>query len=142
MGSKIKETPQFSIGEVAKRAECQIHTIRYYEQIGILPRPARTEGGHRQYTAAHLARLQFVRRSRDLGFSLDTVRRLLRLADRQEDNCSTVDSIASEHLAEVGQKFSHLRTLERELKRMVTECSHGNIADCRIIRELAGEGAT
>jgi len=141
MGSKMQAAPQYSIGEVAKNAECQVQTIRYYEKIGVLPRPARTEGGHRQYTSDHLARLQFVRRSRELGFSLETVRRLLRLADRQENNCSTVDSIASAHLAEVKQKLSRLRTLERELKRMIAECSHGKIADCRVIQALASDRA-
>ncbi len=140
MNAKMKDQPQFSIGEVAARAECQVQTVRYYEQVGILPQPARTEGGQRQYTAEHLDRLLFVRRSRELGFSLDTVRRLLRLADKQEDDCSTVDSITTAHLREVQQKISHLRTLERELKRMVAECNHGKIADCRIIQGLARIG--
>jgi DNA-binding transcriptional MerR regulator len=137
MAARKKTMPRFSIGEIARQAACQVQTIRYYEQIKILPRPARTEGGHRLYAPDHLERLQFVRRSRELGFALDAVRELLRLADRREDDCATVDRIASEHLAEVRQKISQLRTLERELKRMVTGCNHGKIADCRIIGALS-----
>lgn len=141
MNQNIKEIPRFSIGELANRADCKVQTIRYYEQIGILPHPARTEGGQRKYAAGHLSRLLFVRRSRDLGFSLDTVRQLLRLADKQEDDCAIVDGIATVHLQEVRQKINHLRTLEKELKRMISECSHGKISDCQIIQVLAGDNA-
>ena len=127
----------FSIGELAKRTGCKVQTIRYYEQIGILPKVVRTEGGHRLYSADVLQRLHFVKRSRDLGFSLDDVRELLRLADRREDECRAVDRITSQHLAGVRAKLAQLAALERELKRMVNGCRRGKIADCRIIQSLS-----
>ena len=137
MATQNRATPRFPIGEMARQAQCQVQAIRYYEQIGILPRPARTEGGHRLYTLEHMERLQFVRRSRELGFSLDAVRELLTLADKRGDDCATVDRITSQHLTQVQQKISQLRALEVELERMVKGCSHGKIATCRIIEALS-----
>ena len=137
MPAKKNLNPQFSIGELATQTECQIQTIRYYEQISILPQPARTQGGHRTYSLEHVERLRFVRRSRELGFSLEAVRELLRLADMRENDCAAVDRVASQHLADVHEKIVQLRSLERELKRMVTRCGRGKIADCQIIQSLS-----
>jgi DNA-binding transcriptional MerR regulator len=131
-----KQAP-LSIGDLAKAADCQVQTIRYYEQIGILRKVARTGGGHRVYSADDLQRLRFVRRSRDLGFSLDAVRELLHLADNREDDCNSVDKITMQQLAEVREKLAQLTALERELKRMVTGCRRGKIADCRIVQALS-----
>ncbi len=136
MAQKAKQTP-LSIGALATETGCQVQTIRYYEQIGILPKVSRTNGGHRLYSNDVVLRLRFVKRCRDLGFSLDDVRALLRLADKREADCGAVDRITSQHLAEVREKLAQLAALERELKRMVTGCRRGTIADCNIIQSLS-----
>ena len=96
----------FSIGELAKATGTKAETVRYYERIGLLPEPARTSGNYRAYSRPHLERLSFIRRARDLGFSLDQVRALLRLADDREQSCAEVDRIAKLHLTEVDRKIA------------------------------------
>ncbi len=129
--------PTLSIGALATETGCEVQTIRYYEQIGILPKPARTEGGHRLYTQEQAQRLRFIRRSRDLGFPLDEVKELLRLADNREDDCGAVDRIATQRLKDVREKISQLGALEQELRRMVRGCKKGKIGNCRIIHALS-----
>lgn len=129
--------PALSIGALAAETGCEVQTIRYYEQIGILPKPARSAGGHRVYTHEQMQRLRFIRLSRDLGFSLEDVKELLRLADNREANCGAVDDIANRHLREVREKISQLNGLEQELKRMARGCRQGKIASCRIIQSLS-----
>jgi DNA-binding transcriptional MerR regulator len=133
----IPAQPALSIGALAAETGCEVQTIRYYEQIGILPKPVRSAGGHRLYTHEQMQRLRFVRRSRDLGFSLDDVKELLRLADNQEANCGAVDLIANRHLREVREKISQLSALEQELKRIARGCRQGKIATCRIVQALS-----
>jgi Cu(I)-responsive transcriptional regulator len=128
--------PQIPIGELAKATGAKIETIRYYERVGLLPKPERTAGNYRSYSAAHLGRLSFVRRARDLGFSIEQVRALLGLSDQKDRSCATVDLIAREHLEEVDRKLSDLRKLRRELNALLAQCDHGTIADCRIIEAL------
>jgi len=127
----------FSIGELAQATGTKVETIRYYERIGLLQSPARTGGNYRAYARSHLERLSFVRRGRDLGFSLDEVRELLRLSDDREQSCADVDRIARLHLTEVERKLSDLKALRAELRQMVDQCQHGTIAECRIIEALA-----
>lgn len=127
----------FSIGELARATGTNVETIRYYERIGVLPAPARTAGNYRAYSRAHLERLSFARRSRDLGFSLDQVRALLRLAERRDQSCGEVDRIARVHLGEVERKIADLTALGDELRRLIGQCGHGTIAECRIIEALA-----
>lgn len=115
----------------------KIETIRYYERIGLLPTPARTEGNYRLYAPNHLDRLSFIRRARDLGFSLDEVRTLLRLADDRSQPCAEVGRIARLHLAEVEHKLADLAALRAELKQLIEQCGHGTIAECRILEALA-----
>jgi DNA-binding transcriptional MerR regulator len=88
-----------SIGDLARKTATKVETIRYYERIGLLPAPARTAGGQRAYAPDHLRRLAFVRRARDLGFTLDQVRTLLDLADQPDHACAAVDEVARIHLA-------------------------------------------
>jgi Cu(I)-responsive transcriptional regulator len=128
---------QFSIGDLAKATETKVETIRYYERIGLLPEPGRTSGNYRSYSDQHLGRLSFVRRARDLGFSIEQVRALLGLSDQRDRSCATVDAIAREHLSEVDRKISDLRKLRRELGALIKQCDHGTVADCRIIEALA-----
>ena len=127
----------FTIGWLAKATATNIETIRYYERIGLLPAPARTSSNYRAYGPDHLARLSFVRRSRDLGFAIEAVRDLLGLADEKDRDCSAVDVIAREHLAEVERKIADLTALGRELRDLIGQCGHGTIAECRIIEALS-----
>jgi Cu(I)-responsive transcriptional regulator len=129
--------PGYSIGDLAKATDTKVETIRYYERIGLLPEPKRTAGNYRSYEAAHLGRLSFIRRARELGFSIDQVRNLLGLADQKDRSCETVDSIAREHLADVDRKIADLKGLRRELDSLIRQCHHGTIAECRILDALA-----
>ncbi len=128
-----------SIGDLAAHSGTKVETIRYYEKAGLMPKPARTAGNHRAYTQAHANRLAFIRHSRELGFSLDSIRILLALSDDPERPCAEVDVIAREHLAAVRERISRLRALEAELSRMVDACGCGRVADCRIIEVLGDQ---
>jgi len=127
----------YSIGELARATGMKVETIRYYERIGLLPSPARTAGNYRAYIKPHLERLSFIRRGRDLGFSLDAVRELLRLSDDRQQPCDEVDQMAHTHLAEVESKIADLIALRGELKQLIEQCRRGTVAECRIIRALA-----
>lgn len=131
------QKPGFTIGRLAKVTATNIETIRYYERIGLLPAPGRTSGNYRAYGPDHVARLSFVRRSRDLGFSIETVRDLLGLADEKDRDCGAVDALAREHLAKVENKIADLIALGRELRDLIGQCGHGTIAECRIIEALS-----
>ena len=131
----MKET--FRIGELARSTGTKVETIRYYERIGLLPAPSRTGGNYRAYTRQHLARLNFIRRGRDLGLSLDQVRQLLRLADDPDQPCTEVGRIARQHLVEVERNLADLSALASELRRLIEECNHGAVAECRVIEALA-----
>ena len=126
-----------SIGELARATGTKAETIRYYERIGLLPRPARTASNYRSYGPAELARLSFVRRARSLGFSIEQISALLDLSDNCERSCDAVDALAREHLATIEAKISDLAALRRELADLIGQCSRGTIADCRIIDALA-----
>jgi len=127
----------FSIGALASATGTKIETIRYYERIGLLPQPARTGGNYRAYAQPHLDRLSFIRRGRDLGFSLDDVRELLRLSDDRQRSCSEIDQIVRGHLAEVERKLVDLTMLRGELRQLIDHCQRGTVAECRIIEALA-----
>jgi Cu(I)-responsive transcriptional regulator len=128
-----------TIGELAKATHTKAETVRFYERIGLLPAPARTSGNYRSYGAVHLARLSFIRRARELGFTLDQVRALLSLSDDKAQPCTAVDTMAREHLAAVDRKIADLKALRRELSTVINQCGCGTIADCRIIEALAPE---
>jgi DNA-binding transcriptional MerR regulator len=114
-----------------------VETIRYYERVGLLPAPARTAGNYRSYGKAHLERLSFIRRARDLGFSLAQVRNLLGFADQKNRSCDLVDLIAREHLAEMDRKITDLTALRHALGILLDQCRRGKISECRIIEALA-----
>ncbi|WP_047309342.1 MerR family transcriptional regulator [Rhodopseudomonas palustris] len=130
-------TDHLAIGDLGRQTDTKVETIRYYERIGLLSAPARTPGNYRAYTEEHLNRLSFIRRARDLGFSLDQVRALLDLSDERERSCDAIDTIAKQHLAEVDRKIADLKALRRELNHMITQCNCGTVADCRIIEALS-----
>lgn len=125
------------IGHLAKATNTKVETIRYYEHIGLLPAPSRTGGNFRAYAPKHLGRLSFIRRARDLGFTLDQVRNLLGLSDQKQRSCEAVDAIAREHLAEIDRKIADLKALRAELDCIINQCVCGTIAECRIIEALA-----
>lgn len=125
-----------SIGDLARLTGVKVETIRYYERIGLLSAPPRTAGNYRSYGPAQAQRLAFIKRSRDLGFTLDQARALLVLADRKDHDCIEVDVIARDHLADVERKITDLQTLRGELHDMIDHCGRSIVADCRIIRAL------
>lgn len=126
-----------TIGHLARETATKVETIRFYEKTGLLPAPARTSGNYRAYGAGHLNRLSFIRRARDLGFSIEQIRALLGLADDKAQPCEAIDAIAREHLETVDRKIRDLEALRRELDRMIGQCRHGTVADCRIIETLS-----
>jgi len=125
------------IGELARATGTKVETVRYYEASGLLPKPARTQANYRDYDLSHLERLMFIRRSRDLGFTLKSVRELLTLADDNDDPCDAVDQVASAHLLAVEQKIADLTALRDELSLMLQCCGDGTVGDCKIISALA-----
>lgn len=127
----------YSIGALAEATATKVETVRYYERIGLLPEPGRTTGNYRAYTGDHLARLSFIRRARDLGFTLDQVRALLGLADHKDSDCCAVDAMARDHLTDIDRKIADLKALRRELNDLLSQCKQGTISDCRIIEALS-----
>jgi Cu(I)-responsive transcriptional regulator len=125
-----------SIGALAKRTGTKVQTIRYYEQIGLLHEPVRTEGGQRRYGDDDLDRLAFIRHARQLGFTLDAIRELLDLSDNPGRSCADVDRIAHRQLKEVEARISRLEALREELKRMLRECRGDTVSDCRVLEVL------
>jgi DNA-binding transcriptional MerR regulator len=134
-------TPPLSIGAVAKRTGCSVPTIRYYEDIGLLPAAARTAAGQRSYGQADLGRLSFIRRCRDFGFSVEQVRELVELMGEPSRPCAEVRDIAAIHLAEVQRKLKEMAALEASLVAIVrscdTACAGGAVVDCTILEGLA-----
>lgn len=126
-----------SIGALAERTGCNVQTIRWYEQTGLLPPALRSPGNQRRYGSAHLDRLAFIRHSRELGFPLEQVRELLTLADSPDRPCADAHAIASAHRAAVRSRIERLSALERELDRMIAHCASGTVSDCRVIEALA-----
>jgi MerR family transcriptional regulator, mercuric resistance operon regulatory protein len=125
-----------SIGELSKRSGVNIETIRYYERIKMLPTPARTASGRRVYGPAERRILAFIRRSRDLGFTLEEIRALLALGGPERAPCADVHKIASAHLANVRHKLSDLAKLEAILAETVAQCSDGAAPDCPVLNIL------
>ncbi len=128
------------IGEAARHSGVKVPTIRYYEEIGLLPAPPRTQSNRRHYEAADLRRLTFIRHARELGFEIGAIRALLTLQDDPRQPCATADTIAKARLAEVEQRIRSLSALKAELELMVEGCSHGHVGACRVIEVLADHG--
>jgi DNA-binding transcriptional MerR regulator len=129
-----------SIGKLAKAADVKVPTIRFYEQIGLLPAPHRTQSDRRTYEQPAVRRLAFVKHARQLGFGIDAIRTLLDLADHPERACGDANVLAEEQLAAVEAKIAQLDALRVELKRMVGANCRGPAADCRVIEALGDHG--
>jgi MerR family transcriptional regulator, mercuric resistance operon regulatory protein len=123
-------------GALAARTGCNLETVRYYERVGLLPPPPRSAGGHRLYGPDLVKRLNFVRRSRDLGFTIEEIRELLRLVDGGTYTCSQIEQMARDHVRQIRRKVADLRLLERAFERMAAQCSGGAVPDCPIIDAL------
>jgi DNA-binding transcriptional MerR regulator len=132
----MKNSDNLTIGQLGTATDTKVETIRYYERIGLLPAPGRTAGNYRNYNAAHLDHLGFIRRARELGFSVADVRELLGLSERRESSCAAVDRLVGRHLATVEQKIAALKRLRGELRETLTACKGGRIAECRVIYAL------
>jgi len=126
-----------SIGVLSRRTGVKVPTIRYYEQMGLISAPERSEGNQRRYSLQELDRLSFIKHARDLGLPIDDIRELLELSAHPELPCADADRIANEHLASVKKRISQLKRLEAELQRIATSCNADSIGDCYVIRSLS-----
>ncbi len=124
------------IGKLSEATGVKVPTIRYYEQIGLLPEPGRSAGNQRLYGRPAQERLAFIRHARDLGFPLGAIRELLSLSDDPDRPCAAADDIARRQLRAVNARIDRLLALRAELERMVEHCARGTIADCRVIEVL------
>ncbi|MDO5611976.1 MAG: helix-turn-helix domain-containing protein [Paracoccus sp. (in: a-proteobacteria)] len=129
-----------SIGKLSRATGVKVPTIRYYETIGLLPEPDRSSGNQRLYGVKAQERLVFIRHARDLGFSLNAIRDLLELAAHPDQPCAAADQIAHRQLAQVRSRLTRLRALESELERMLAQCAHATVGECRVIESLADHG--
>ncbi len=133
-------SPHFTIGAVARRAGVGIDTIRYYERERLLPPAPRRASGYRDYGPDVVERLRFIRRAKDLGFTLEEIRELLALSTDRERGVKTVKQRAETRLGEVEQRIRELQRVKRGLKQLIDACpGHGEIEHCPILRALGGE---
>ena len=132
----MQSPKQLSRGALARRSGVNSETIRYYEKISLLPNPDRSAGGHRLYQEKDFQRLSFIRRCREMGFSLDEIRGLLSLVDGQQVSCERVKNIADEHLRDIQTKTSDLKKMERTLRTLSASCSGDDVPECPIIESL------
>lgn len=132
----MKPKDGLSIGALSKHSGVNIETVRYYEKIGVMPAPDRSAKGYRIYGADHLKRLSFVRRSRQLGFSLDEIRGLLRLVDGHAYTCTQVRELTLDHVAEIRRKIEDLKRLKRVMEEMAAHCSGESAPECAVIDAL------
>lgn len=129
-----------SIGKLARLTDVKVPTIRFYEQIGLLPEPARTDSDRRTYGDQAVKRLSFIKHARQLGFSVEAIRDLLALTDNPDAPCEQANALAAEQLTEVEAKIRRLEALRGELRRMVKANCHGRAGDCRVIEVLSDHG--
>ena len=131
------EKSSVTIGRLAKASDVKVTTIRYYESIGLIDPPDRSEGGQRLYDKKAIERMRFIRHGRDLGFPLEAIRELIALSQNEDRSCAEVDEIARRHAADAKARIKRLKSLERELNRMIRECSVDRVADCRIMEVMS-----
>lgn len=123
--------------ELARQTGCNLETIRYYEKIGMMPDPPRTASGYRIYDQTHVARLRFILRGRELGFSIEEIRGLLSLVDRGTQTCAEVQALTERHLADVRTKIADLRRIEKVLANTAAQCSGDEVPECPVLEALA-----
>lgn len=130
------KTQAMKISEASTASGCHQETIRYYERVGLMPPPDRTTGGYRVYTKDDVNRLQFISRGRELGFSLDEIRSLLRLNDEPNLSCEEVDQLARTHLVSIHERIAELRRMAEELDRVLAGCAGERRGSCAILGTL------
>ena len=123
-------------GQLAKKVNCNLETIRYYEKEGLLPEPRRSENGYRLYSDKDVKRLNFIRRCRELGFTIVEIRELLSLVDDHNYTCADISIITEEHIMEVQRKISDLKKILKTLQGMAKQCDADNSPDCPILEAL------
>ncbi|MBX9757630.1 MAG: helix-turn-helix domain-containing protein [Beijerinckiaceae bacterium] len=123
---------------LARRTGCNLETIRYYEKIDMMPEPPRTASGYRVYDETHVARLRFILRARELGFSIEEIRGLLALVDGGTHTCSEVKERTERHLAEVRTKIADLKRIEKVLATTAAQCSGEQVPECPVLEALSG----
>jgi MerR family mercuric resistance operon transcriptional regulator len=133
----MAQAKSLRIGELSRRTGCNIETIRYYERIGLLPRPDR-RGRYRQYDVADVSSLGFIRQARNLGFTLDQIRALLRLSAGGGTPCAEARDLAATHLGEVRRRIADLRSIQRALTTVIQQCDAGEQPACPLIEALSG----
>lgn len=126
-----------SIGQLSEQSGVKVTTIRYYEKTGMLPEAPRNAGNQRRYSDIHLQQLRFIRHARDLGFDMESIRTLVDMSAQPQSSCHVADSIAQAHLVTIRNRIAQLMLLQKELERMVNECQHGHVCDCRVMEILA-----
>jgi MerR family mercuric resistance operon transcriptional regulator len=134
--SRAEKLDGMPIGELSRRTGVNIETIRYYEKIKMLRAPPRTEGGHRVYGQTETRMLAFIRRARELGFSLDEIRALLDLGGPGNASCADVRKVAARHLDDIRAKIGDLKKLERLLAKTIARCSGNRVPDCPVLEIL------
>ena len=127
---------RLTIGKVSEITLCKIETIRYYEKEKLLPAPSRSAGGHRIYSTQSVDRIVFIRRCRELGFSMLEVRELLSLVDQDHVSCEKVQALTERHLSDIHSKINDLRRMQRTLKELSEQCSGLDVPECPIIDAL------
>ena len=123
----------FTIGKLSEKTGVNIETVRYYEKIGLMPKPDRSEGGNRLYNIERVKRLSFIKRCRELGFPLDTVREFLKLVDEKNYTCAEIADISQHHLEEIRAKIRDLKKIESHIKDMLSQCNKDKTPDCVFI---------
>ena len=124
-------------GQLAQATGCHIETIRYYEKTGMLPDPPRTRAGHRIYARAHVTRLRFILRARELGFSIEDIRGLLGLEDGTTPTCAEVKARTERHLADIRARIADLQRIEAVLASTAAACSGDQVPDCPVLDTIA-----
>lgn len=130
------------IGELSRQVGVPVETIRYYEKIGLMAAPARSDSGYRRYQQTHLERLHFIRRCRSLDMAQDEIRELVRLADQADADCSAVDGLLARHLSHVRERLRELASLERTLEQLQQACSENRtVSECGILDGLTSDSS-
>ena len=127
----------FAIGSLGRETGTKVPTIRYYESIGLMPKPARSDGRRRIYGPGDVRRLRFIRHARELGFEVTAIRQLLTMADQPDRPCGEVDAIARIHRDAIDSRLARLNALRAEVNRMIRQCAKGKIATCKVIEVLS-----
>jgi len=127
----------YTIGDLATETGVKIPTIRYYESIGLIPAPPRSEGNQRRYDPSALERLRFIAHARAMGFPMPELRAMLRIAGHRDAPCGDIDTLVRTRLADVEQRLERLTALRSELRSMLDSHDHGTVADCRVIEVLS-----